>query len=148
MKLIKVDGYDEDHVRVLYEILQERTPEQSISHMRLPPWEKHVDFVRRDNGYDAWYLIIVDMFDGRTTEPAIIGNIYLTKHNEIGIFIRRKYQKEGYGKEALIKMLELHPREYYLANVNPNNEPSRKFFEKMGGKLIQVTYRISGESWK
>jgi hypothetical protein len=38
-----------------------------------------------------------------------------------------------------------HPGEF-LANVNPNNANSRRFWEKLGGRLIQVTYRLNASS--
>ena len=43
--------------------------------------------------------------------------------------------------DALLELMRLHPGKF-LANVNPANEASRKLWESLGGKLIQVTYDI------
>ena len=41
--------------------------------------------------------------------------------------------------ETLIKK---HPRERYLANVNPKNKKSVNFFKKNSFKLIQYTFEL------
>ena len=117
---------------MLYELLMERGPEESISHVEMPKWSEHIDFVQSEP-YEAWYAIDI----GKHT----VGAIYLTKQREIGVSIFREWQGHGYGKQAVKMLMENHPGPY-LANVNPKNERSRKLWESLGGEVIQHTYRV------
>jgi RimJ/RimL family protein N-acetyltransferase len=126
-----IDAYSADSYSVLYRLLKERTKEQSISHKKLPSFDEHCNFIN-SNPYPFWYLI-----EAKET----VGAIYLTENNEIGVFIFSKYQGQGYGEQAIKMLMDLHPGPFF-ANVNPENQPSRKMFEKMGAELIQVTYRL------
>ena len=53
----------------------------------------------------------------------------LSKNNEIGIFLSKKYQGKNIGNEALAELIRKNPRKRYLANVNPKNKKSSKFFK-------------------
>ena len=68
--------------------------------------------------------------------------IYLSKNNEVGIFISKKFQGEDFATEALKLIMNKNPRPRYLANVNPKNLRSAKFFKKNKFKLIQHTYEL------
>ena len=132
MLLINVYSDTQWLVWPLYELLKERAPEESISHQSLPSWSSHVKFVE-SRPYEAWYAIIIDTH--------IVGATYLTRQREIGIFIFKAYQGQGYGKQAVKMLMEKHPGPY-LANVNPANEKSKKLWESLGGEVIQHTYRV------
>jgi len=119
---------------ILYDLLSERTPEQSISHKGMPTWEQHCAFVG-SKPYKAWYFIEND-------ENWIVGSTYLTNNNEIGIFIFNKFHRNGYAMQALKLLMDKHDGPF-LANVNPQNIPSRNLFEKLGGRMIQVTYELA-----
>ena len=129
-------GPTEDLIGQLYLWLAQRTPEQSISHKAMPPWLQHREFVL-NKPYECWYLIIED-------DPAparMVGNIYLTKHQEVGIHIDNAERGKGYGTQALMLLREYIPGPL-LANINPANERSIAFFVKHGAKLIQHTYEL------
>ena len=129
-----VSVYREKHaITILYDLLKERTPEQSISHRAMPTMEQHADFVR-SQPYHVWYLI-------QNENNEYVGSVYLTHQREIGIFIFEKYQRNGYALEAVKEIMKLWPGEF-LANVNPKNNPSIELFKKLGGEHIQNTYRI------
>ena len=117
----------------LYELLEERGPEVNISHKRMPTWAQHVRFV--SSSPYPFYKIIYD--HGRK-----VGVCYLTISNEIGIFISRKWQRMGYGKDAVRKILELYPRSRLLANISPSNTKSQALFKNLGFTLIQYTYEF------
>ena len=124
------------HIQVLYDLLEERTPEQSISHKRMPEMHEHVDFVRSDP-YKAWYIITTP---GLYQTCRKIGAIYLTHKDEIGIAIFQEFRNKGYGKESVKKLKKIFPVKMY-ANINPDNYPSKLFFvDGLGAKLIQNTY--------
>lgn len=72
-----------------------------------------------------------------------IGNTYLTKTNEIGIFILKSIKIKGIGKTVLEFLMKMNPRSRYLANVSPKNKKSQDFFKKNNFKLIQYTYELT-----
>lgn len=119
------------HVHFLYDLLAERTPEQSISHKMMPTWEEHERFTC-SAPYLAWYVI--------EDVGYLRGAIYLSKQREIGVGILRKHQRKGYARAAVLELMRLHPGRF-LANVNPKNEASRKLWESLGFNLLQVTYQ-------
>jgi RimJ/RimL family protein N-acetyltransferase len=127
-----VDVYESDAaLKVLYRLMQERTPEVNISHRAMPDWDAHCAFVA-SRPYDAWYLIHDD--------DAPVGGIYLSKMSEIGVFILRAHRGHGYGKRAIELLMQKHPRERFLANINPANTASIGFFQALGFRHIQNTY--------
>ena len=137
IKLDSVYKYN-DAEAVLYQLLAERLPSQSISHQMLPTLNSHRRFVR-SHPYRAWYLILDDELR--------VGSVYLTKDREIGVFVFQKFQRRGYGKEAIKQLMELWPGRF-LANINPANEGSIRLFQKLGFKHIQNTYSLEGPEWR
>ena len=125
---------DEKDVQFLYNLLDERKPVTYISHKKMPTYEEHVNFVK-SSPYSKWYIIEVD------GERA--GSIYLTKRNEIGIFLNEGLQEKGIGSNALNVLIGKNPDLRYLANINPENKKSIKFFKKLGFTLIQYTYELN-----
>jgi RimJ/RimL family protein N-acetyltransferase len=119
-------------VTMLYKLLEQRTADVNISHMRMPTYEQHLRFIGREP-YREWWIIW-----GGGIEA--IGSLYLTRENEIGIGLLKEYQGMGYGTAALNWMLRKHRGERLLANINPNNARSIALFEKFGFELIQHTY--------
>lgn len=136
MRLINVRGYtDTRALSALYKLLEERTPEQSISHTAMPTWEEHCKFVA-NHPYRIWYMICND-----ENYDLIYGSLYLTKDREIGLFVFNKYQNQGVGTLALKELLTIHRGPFY-ANINPKNGASVKFFEKHGFEHLQCTYKL------
>ena len=125
---------DEKDVQFLYNLLEERKPVTYISHKKMPTYEEHVNFVK-SSPYSKWYIIEID------GERA--GSIYLTKQNEIGIFLNEGLQEKGIGSNALNVLIGKNPDLRYLANINPENKKSIKFFKKLGFTLIQYTYELN-----
>ncbi len=131
---LKLKEVDEKDVQFLYNLLEERKPVTYISHKKMPTYEEHVNFVK-SSPYSKWYIIEVD------EERA--GSIYLTKQNEIGIFLNEGLQEKGIGSNALNVLIGKNPDLRYLANINPENKKSIKFFKKLGFTLIQYTYELN-----
>lgn len=131
-------------IRFLFDLLAERTPEQSISHQKMPSFEAHEKFVR-SCPYREWLLIEAPVPQG------LVGAVYITRLNEIGIAIKESARRQGYGSQA-IRYIQNHYKplpgagglrsDRFIAHVAPGNDPSRKLFEGLGGKLIQVTYQL------
>ena len=120
-----------DDAKFLFDLLKQREGIVNISHKSLPTWEKHVEFIK-NNTYQSWDIIWVD--DVR------IGNIYLTDRDELGIFLDKKSQSNGYGSIAINEFMKKNGKKRYLANINPTNYKSIQFFGKHGFIHIQNTY--------
>ena len=125
---------EETDYKFLYELLLQRKKIVNISHKKMPTYEEHVKFIESEP-YSKWYIIQID--------DKKIGSIYLTKENEIGIFLKESIQRRGIGSNALNELIDINPGLRYLANINPKNEKSIKFFKKSGFKLIQYTYELN-----
>ena len=128
-----IDVYQTDGaMEFLYQMLANRNPKANISHRTMPTWEEHESFIRA-RPYAAWYII---------TDNEWIGSIYLTKADEIGIFIREEDQGLGYGSRAVRELMKLHGKRRYLANIAPANCRSEDFFRSLGFKPLQCTYEM------
>lgn len=114
-------------------MLQERTPDVNISHRKMPSWEQHIDYVKRGD-HKHWYLI-------ETRPGGIVGQVYLSDRDEIGIQIFWQHQRRGYGTAALQAFFDIIGPGEYLANVNPRNKKSQNLWHSLGFELIQYTYR-------
>lgn len=128
--LKKVDPIDITDLRILYALLLERKPWQAISHKKMPTFGEHRKFVK-SNPYLAWYIIYAG-------EEAV-GSTYITRDNELGIFIFDRFKGRGYGKGAVRLMMDMYGRPLY-ANINPLNDASKEFFTSLGFTPLQVTY--------
>jgi len=67
----------------LYELLLERDSRANISHIKMPSYQNHVKFVM-SKPYSRWYVII--------HKNEKIGSAYLTKQDELGLFIKKEKQ--------------------------------------------------------
>ena len=123
----------ESDFRFLFNLLKQRDRRTNISHKKMPTYYEHVKFVK-SKPYSKWYII--------QKSKIKIGSIYLSKNNEIGIFMNERFQREGIATKALELIINKNPRSKYLANVNPKNLRSAKFFKKNKFKLIQHTYEL------
>ena len=136
IKLVDVYSQSDASTDMLYRLLEERAgnTQINISHLTMPPWEDHCKFVL-SHPYAYWYIIV----SGDKDE---VGAVYITRNDEIGIFIFRTYQGRGYGPDAIKDLMSRHPRDRYLANINPLNKPSIGVFTHMGFDQIQSTYEF------
>ncbi len=127
-----IDIYTEgESVDLLWKLLAEREPHQSISHKKMPTPAEHHAFVE-SRPYLHWYLIDAGDF---------VGAVYLSKQREIGVGVLRRYRGNGYGRNAILALMEKHPGPF-LANVNPVNGDSIRLFAGLGFKLLQQTYAL------
>ena len=134
MEDLELKSVTKTDVRLLYNQLKERDPKINISHKRMPSYSEHTRFVL-SKPYSKWYIIY---YKNRK-----VGNVYLSKMNEIGIFILKTIKVKGLGSLVLEQVLKKNPKTRYLANVNPKNIKSAEFFKKNGFKLIQHTYELT-----
>lgn len=134
------------HIQILYNLLKERSTEDdeytNISHRKLPKYQDHVEYVNR-HPYALWFLAMEN--------NECLGSISLTKRNEIGVVLFKKYRGKGYGTRILELFLaenEPLPEEKgqrsdgFIANINPKNEASIRLFKKFGFEHVQNTYQL------
>ena len=118
-------------IPMLYKLLAEREPHQSISHKRMPTYTQHEDFVC-SVPYAEWYMV-VDAYD-------IAGAVYLTKQREIGIGIFKAHRGKGLASAAVREVMHLHGPGRFLANINPQNQDSVELFRQIGfSGPVQIT---------
>ncbi len=120
--------------KFLFDLLKERDSRANISHKKMPAYTEHIKFIK-SKPYSKWYIIF--------KSKQKIGSIYLSKNDEIGIFVSKKFQGKNIGNYALSELIKKNPRKRFLANVNPKNKKSISFFKKNGFKLIQYTFEKS-----
>lgn len=130
VRLRNVNQFD---FRFLYNLLKERNPNVNISHKKIPTYSEHVKFVK-SKPYTKWNIIEY----GKQKA----GSIYLSKNDEIGIFLKKQFQGKNVAQESLELFMKMNPRKRYLANISPKNIGSQKFFKKNDFKLIQYTYEF------
>ncbi len=130
IKLVVVNKSD---YKFLYELLEQRDKRTNISHRIMPIYEEHKKFIN-SKPYKIWYVIYFGNIK--------IGSIYLSRQNEIGIFLLKQHQGRNIGKRALEILMMKNLQKRYLANVSPKNPNSIKFFKKNKFKLIQYTYEF------
>ena len=133
MEDLELKSVTKTDVRFLYNQLKERDPKINISHKRMPSYSEHTRFVL-SKPYSKWYIIY---YKNRK-----VGNVYLSKMNEIGIFLKKNVQGKGLGQKSIELLMKLNPRSRFLANVSPKNKESIKFFKKNKFKYIQNTYEL------
>lgn len=130
-------------IDLTWRLLLERPTEANISHSTMPTMDQHREFVFRAP-YAAWYAIL-------NQDEVPVGTVLLTRRNEIGIAILKEYQGNGYAEAAIRQLIEANtpadgvPAQragHFLANVAPTNEASISLFNKLGGRVIQWTYRL------
>ena len=132
--VVKLKIVSKSDYRFLYNLLMERDTRANISHKKMPTYNQHVSFVSAKS-YSKWYVIFYGVNK--------VGSIYLTPQNEIGIFIKKSFQNKQIGNIALRILIQKNPKKRYLANVNPKNKKSIRFFKNNGFKLIQYTFELS-----
>ena len=128
---ISLKSVTNSDVKFLFDLLKERDPRANISHRKIPTYSQHTKFIK-SKPYSKWYIIL--------KSKQKIGSIYLSKNDEIGIFLSKKFQGKNVGSFALNELIKKNPRKRFLANVNPKNKKSISFFKNNNFKLIQYTF--------
>jgi len=130
---IKLTAVTKNDALFLYDLLKERKPNVNISHGKMPTYVQHIKFIE-SKPYSKWYII---KFGNKK-----IGSVYLSKQNEIGIFIIKNMHSQKLGTSVLNILTKKNHRKRYLANINPKNKKSIGFFKKNGFKLVQHTFEL------
>ena len=131
---ISLKSVTNSDAKFLFDLLKERNPRVNISHKKMPTYNQHTKFIK-SKPYSKWYIIL--------KSRQKIGSLYLSKNDEIGIFLSKKFQGKNVGNFALNELMKKNPRKRFLANVSPKNKKSIEFFKKNDFKLIQYTFEKS-----
>ena len=81
-KKIKFKKVGNNDLDFLYDLLKYRDENSNISHKKMPSYNEHLKFVK-SKPYTKWYIIL--------KSKDRIGSIYLSKNDEIGIFLSKKF---------------------------------------------------------
>lgn len=130
VSVYKVRGYEKH----LYALLKERPALMSISHRQMPSFSQHCRFVR-SKPYKEWCFILKDGLR--------VGTIYLSRMNEIGIFLFKFHRHKKIETQAVKAFIATHRKLNLLANVSPGNREYARLFRAMGFKQVQNTYSLS-----
>ena len=131
---IKLTLVSKSDAQFLYGLLKERESNVNISHKKMPTYVQHIKFIE-SKPYSKWYIIRLG--------NQKIGSAYLSKQNEIGIFITKNMHAKKIGTTALNILIKKNRRKRYLANINPKNEKSISFFKQNKFRLIQYTFELN-----
>ena len=126
--LMRVNPDNLDHCLTLYRLREELDTVQ-------PVFSDHVEFVK-GRPFLRWYFIIGQ-------GGILVGSIYLTRQCEIGVQVFQEHQRKGWGGMAVRELMQAHKGEFnspFLANINPNDAGSIRFWESLGFKLQHLTY--------
>ena len=115
----KLTAVTKNDALFLYDLLKERESTVNISHKKMPTYAQHIKFNNKK-----------------------IGAVYLSKQNEVGIFIKKNMHSQKLGTSVLNILMKKNHRKRYLANINPKNKKSIGFFKKNGFKLVQHTFEL------
>lgn len=121
-----------EHYNDLYLLLIERDPKISISHRNMPTYKDHCMF------WDNKPYKFAKAINGL---KGFMGYTYVTERNEVGVHIKREFQKQGIGTSVFKKLINTFDE--LLVNIAPENEVALKLVKKLGFDWIQETYRIS-----
>lgn len=133
--ILGYDPVDDRHYEFLYQLLEERPKEACISHKKMPTMEEHVAFVD-SFPYKEWFVI--------RSGKDLVGSVYLTHRNEFGMFIKKEFAGKGIATKAFMWMIDRHPGERMLSNVNPENERIINVLKRLGFVRVQETYEYAG----
>lgn len=128
-------------LKFLYDLLKERPSYANISHKKMPTYKEHCDFVK-SKPYKNWFLVLNYEFNTESNIYFVIATVYISKNNEIGIAVKKEYQRKGYATNILEKLINENKDVKLFANIAPGNVASQHLFERLGFKHIQNTYRL------
>ena len=126
----------------LYQLFSERPALTNISHIELPPFEEHRQFIS-GNPYQHWLIL--------EAGGEWVGSLHATKWNAIGVAILKAHQRKGYARHAIQKYVGTHAplppipsirRGAFTINVAPEYEACKSLVKYLGGRLIHLTYEV------
>jgi hypothetical protein len=126
LKIISMADYD-----FLYDLLNERPQYVNISHKKMPTKKQHIKFIN-SKPYSKWYIILF--------ENIKIGSTYLSRQDEIGLYIKQDCAWKGLEPLVLKQLIMKNSRSRYLINTNPKNKRLISLLKKNKFKLLQQTY--------
>ena len=133
----RVEGSDEQ-IRKLYQLLKKRT--HSISHVRLPNYSSHVDFVK-NHPYLHWFTV--------NDDSDCFGSFYIKNDNSIGLnvivptreilsacvgFIKTNFSPKA-AQASVISS-------YFYINVPSSNQEFLDVLNELEILPLQISFRI------
>lgn len=136
IKLEKISG-NKSQSKILYDLLKSRI--HNISHISLPTFEKHINFVK-NHPYRFWYLVKID--------KVYVGTVYIMDTNCIGISLPFDCSAlpEVLGlifnkHKPLKEKKSVRPGFFYI-NISPENKSMESELIKINARKVQMTYLL------
>jgi len=120
-------------VDFLYELLLGRSPNENISHRKMPSYKKHSKFVM-SKPYKKWYIIYY--------KKQKLGSLYLTHLNEIGIHFKKTSIRDFLITKSIELLIRKNTGKRFLINISPKNKKLLKIIKNKKSQLIQYTYEL------
>jgi hypothetical protein len=131
---------NDEHARVLYDLLLARDVKQNISHQSKPDYEEHENFVF-NHPYRAWYLV--------KNGNEYIGSVNILESNTMGLYISVdnvaaikkavQFLKDQYKPLPPIKSVR---QKGFVINVAIGNTAMEKIILNLDGQAVQTTYLL------
>jgi RimJ/RimL family protein N-acetyltransferase len=140
-----VNVLDENHIQILYRLLQERYDPSCYANIpgmatdELPTYKQHKQYLISEP-----YKFHV-LFHEKRQPDIIKAALYLKRDGDVGIFVFKKYWGQGIGTKALTEFLEFlkyYTRGTTTATVNIENKASQALFEKLGFQKVGYVYKL------
>jgi len=110
--------------KFIYKIIKDfLKSDLSVTFLKMPNYK---EFEKNYFSNDYKRYMIIDSNNKK------MGFVVITKDNEIGYFLSKKYQGEGIGVEAVKQLMQLNPRERYFATIHNKNNRSANLVKKLG----------------
>jgi RimJ/RimL family protein N-acetyltransferase len=139
LKLASV--YDDDRLRRLtYDLFFERQNNPYLSHVDVfPSWGEQNAYINT-HPYTHWY--------GAYNEMGIPVSAVWVDPKQSGVYTLERWQRKGYGLEAMRQLIEMHPEMPYTAYIHCHNIGSIRLHRKLGFTLAgeqgtQVIYKFN-----
>ena len=141
LELERITG-NKNQINLLYDLLTQR--DYGVSHNLMPSLAMHAAFVK-NHPYRIWFLVLY--------KKKLLGTIYLTKGNSIGLNISQYtctivkvllcYILDKY--EPLKEVKSVRPPFFYI-NIPMKNKKLKKCIECLGAQEIQSSYSLVTEN--
>jgi hypothetical protein len=116
---------------MLYSLLQEQDRESWVDD-KVPTWAAHCKFVSR-HPHLVWYAIKDD--------NQLIGSIYVTWDDKIGLIFLKAHDNKKNGQEALLEFMKRHPKAAYYANIRPEDQTAIEVFHNADSVCTNLAIR-------
>ena len=83
----------------------------------------------------------VDATPGKFRSQSIREDLHVAgENNEIGVSIHHNFRSKGYGRKSVKRLMAMHVRRKWFANIAPDNHASQSMFALLGFRQLQQVW--------